>query len=310
MKTVIMAALLAASPAFAQTDDAPWYPSTYGAEDEIGAANLLTPENVLSAKDLITTGKTYALGVPVGRNTPGFGSRELDFTIMMPGQEGGRTLGSNAMSYVDDMIVGWVGLGSQIDGLGHLGIDNHFYNGNTPEDYVATTGLTKMGIHNVPPIVGRGVLLDMAKLRGTDVVAEGELFTLEEVQQAVSDAGLTLSSGDIVLFHTGWLSVLEDEPQRFAGGEPGIDATSAAWLAEQGVVAVGADTWGLDVVPHPDGTLFTAHQELLAKNGVYILEVMDTSGLAADGVTDFFFVLGQPRFEGAVQAFINPIAIK
>ena len=311
MKRLIVAACVAAlhvAPVMA--DEENWQSSPYGADDEIGAANLMTPEQVVAASGLITTGKTYAMGIPVGRNTPGFGSRELDITVLMPGQEGGRSFGDNKMTYVDDMITGWIGLGTQIDGLGHLGIDNVFYNGNKPEDYVNTTGLTKMGIHNVPPIVGRGVLLDMAALRGVDVVEEGELFTLDEVKAAVEAAGVTLRDGDVVVFHTGWLSVLADDPQRFASAEPGIDGISALWLAQQGVVAVGADTWGLDVVPHPDGSLFTAHQVLLAKKGVYILENLDTSGLVADDVTEFFFVLGQPRLEGAVQAIINPIAIR
>ena len=301
----------ATTPVWAdQHSDADWYPSKYGPDDEIGAANLLSPELVLKAAGLVTTGKAYALGVPVGPKTPGFGVRELDINIFMPGQEAGATIGPNKMSYVDDVIMGWVGLGSQIDGLGHLGIDNVFYNGNTPADYVTTAGLTKMGIHNVPPIVTRGVVLDIAGARGVDVMEAGDYISLEELQSVIESTGVTIEEGDVVLLHTGWLSLIETEPQRFAGGEPGIDKVAAAWFAEQGVIAVGADTWGLDAVPSPDGTAFSAHQELLAKNGVYILENMATQQLVDDGVTEFMFVLGQPKFEGAVQSMINPVAIR
>ena len=313
---LILTAALAASlglPALAEQHEeaaSDWYPSRYGADDEIGAANLLTPEMVQRAAELVTDGKTYALGIPVGPDTPGFGVRELDINVFMPGQEGGATLGSNKMTYVDDVIMGWVGLGSQIDGLGHLGIDNVFYNGNTPADYVTTGGLTKMGVHNIPPIVTRGIVLDMAGQASTDVMAEGTLITVEDLQGALDTTGLTLAEGDVVLLHTGWLDLIGSEPDRFAAGEPGIDGVGAAWLAEQGVVAVGADTWGLDAVPHPDGLVFPAHQELLAKNGVYILENMATGQLVEDGVTEFMFVLGQPRFEGAVQSMINPVAIR
>ena len=303
--------VVAATPLLAeQHEEEAWFPSEYGADDEIGAANLLTPEMAKRAAGLVTEGKSYPLGIPVGPDTPGFGVRELDINIFMPGQEAGATLGPNKMTYVDDVIMGWVGLGSQIDGLGHLGIDNVFYNGNTPADYVSTGGLTKMGIHNVPPIVTRGLVLDMAGQAGVEMMEAGTLITAEDIRSALEEADLAVEEGDVVLLHTGWLDIIGSDPERFAGGEPGIDAEGAAWLAEQGVVAVGADTWGLDAVPNPDGLVFPAHQELLAKNGVYILENMATGQLVADGVTEFMFVLGQPRFEGAVQSMINPIAIR
>ncbi|SPJ25802.1 cyclase family protein [Palleronia abyssalis] len=315
MKTILTAALaaLVALPTMAEQHEASngdWYPSQYGADDEIGAANLLTPALAQRAAGLVTEGRTYALGIPVGPDTPGFGVRELDINIFMPGQEAGATLGSNKMSYVDDVIMGWVGLGSQIDGLGHLGIDNVFYNGNTPADYVTTGGLTKMGIHNIPPIVTRGIVLDMAGQAGTEIMEEGSLITVENMQAALETSGLSIEEGDVVLLHTGWLDLIESDPERFAAGEPGIDDAGAAWLAEQGVVAVGADTWGLDAVPHPEGLVFPAHQELLAKNGVYILENMATGQLVEDDVAEFMFVLGQPRFQGAVQSMINPVAIR
>lgn len=308
MKRLVATLAAAALASAAAAQD--WTNSPYGPDDEIGAANLITADVVKMAAELVTEGKTYALGIPVGRTTPGFGVREFDITVLMPGQEGGATLGPNEMSYVDDMLSGWIGLGSQIDGLGHLGIANTFYNGNRPKDFVRTDGLIKMGIHNIPPIVTRGVLLDIAGARGVEVMKEGDFISAEEVQNALAAAGVTLRSGDVVLLHTGWLSLIESEPKRFAAGEPGIDETAAKWLADQGAVAIGADTWGLDAVPSPDGRLFTAHQELLARRGVYILENMDTGPLVADGVTEFLFVLGQPRFKGAVQAMINPVAIR
>ena len=311
MRTVItVAGLLGLATTALADETADWYPSRYGADDEIGAANLLTAKHALKAAELVTTGKTYALGVPVGKTTPGFGVREFDVNILMPGQEAGATLGPNQMSYVDDIIMGWVGLGSQIDGLGHLGIDNTFYNGNRPADFVSTAGLKKMGIDKVPPIVTRGVVLNVAAHRGVEAMNEGDYISLDELKKVARKAKVKIREGDVVLLHTGWLDVMYSEPARFAAGEPGIDHVAAEWLAEKGVVAVGADTWGLDAVPHPDGTLFTAHQMLLAKHGVYILENMDTRGLVADGVTEFMFVLGQPRFEGAVQSMINPIAIR
>jgi kynurenine formamidase len=114
-----------------------------------------------------------------------------------------------------------------------------------------------------------------------------------------------------VIFHTGWLALADKDKAKFMGGEPGLGKEGAALLAARGVVAVGSDTWGVEAVPFEDKTeVFPVHQILLAKNGVYILEGMNTASLAADGATEFLFVLGQPKFKGAVQAVINPVAIR
>ena len=304
--------LLAASPAPAQQQEqADWYPSKYGADDEIGAANLLSPELVKKAAGLITEGKTYPLGIPVDRSTPAFPPRSLSVTVLQPGQAHGATFGENRMSYNDDIFMGWLGIGSQIDGLGHLGIDGRYYNGNEAADFASATGLTKMGIEKIPPIVTRGVLIDMAGFKGVEMMEEGDPITAEDVQRAAEQQGVTIEEGDVVLFHTGWLDMLGQDSQRYAAGEPGITVDAAEWLAEQGVVAVGADTWGVEVVPFVDpNRMWEAHQVLLAKNGVYILETMNTGPLVEDGVKEFMFVLGQPLYTGAVQAIINPVAIR
>ena len=113
-----------------------------------------------------------------------------------------------------------------------------------------------------------------------------------------------------MLFHTGWLGVADDAAQ-FMAGEPGLGLGGAKYLAGLDVVAVGADSWGVEAVPGEDADLvFPVHPELLAKNGIYILENMNVGALAADEGWEFLFVLGQPRFEGAVQAVINPVAIR
>lgn len=120
-----------------------------------------------------------------------------------------------------------------------------------------------------------------------------------------------MRQGDVILIHTGWVEMLDRDPARFGKGEPGIDAGAAEFLAGLGVVAVGADTWGVEAVPFKNpNRVWEGHQVLLAKNGVHILEVMDTRALARDGAKEFLFVLGQPRLKGAVQAIINPVAIR
>lgn len=318
IRTMLAAALAfawlaATGTAIGQTAPAaPWFPSRYGADDQIGAMNLLTPAKVLEAVRLVREGRAYALGVPVGRETPAFPPRNLSVTVQMPDQFGGAIVPSeNRVSYVDDAINGWLGVGSQLDGLGHLGIDNVFYNGNRASDFVRTTGVTKLGIENIPPMVTRGVLVDMARARNKPMLEEGEVITADHLRAAMRDQGVEVRQGDVVLLHTGWVALLETDPARFGKGEPGIDNGAAEFLAGLGVVAVGADTWGVEAVPFANpNRVWEGHQTLLAKHGVHILEVMDTRALARDRATEFLFVLGQPRLRGAVQAIINPIAIR
>jgi kynurenine formamidase len=294
-----------------------WFPSKYGADDQIGAMNLLTPQKVLEAARLVTRGQVYRLGVPVGRDTPAFPPRSLAVTVMMPDQFGGALVpgatgpSENKMSYADDMFVGWLGVGSQIDSFAHLGIDNTFYNGNHARDFMRTTGVTKLGIETIPPTVTRGVLVDMARARNKPMLDEGEIITADDLRAAMQAQGVEVRQGDVVLIHTGWVELLERDPARFGKGEPGIDNGAAEYLASLNVVAVGADTWGVEAVPFKNpNRIWEGHQTLLAKNGIHILEVMDTRALARDQAKEFLFVLGQPLLKGAVQAIINPIAIR
>ncbi|NOG72365.1 cyclase family protein [Roseicella sp. DB1501] len=289
-----------------------WYPSKYGANDQIGAMNLLTPQKVLEAAKLVQRGQVYALGVPVGRDTPAFPPRSASVTVMMPDQFAGNLVPSeNKMSYADDMFTGWLGVGSQIDSFAHLGIDNTFYNGNKAADFMRTTGVTKLGVEGIPPMVSRGVLVNMAQARNKPMLEEGEIITADDLRAAMQAQGVEVRQGDVILIHTGWVEMLDRDPARFGKGEPGIDAGAAEFLAGLGVVAVGADTWGVEAVPFKNpNRVWEGHQVLLAKNGIHILEVMDTRALARDGAKEFLFVLGQPRLKGAVQAIINPVAIR
>lgn len=284
--------------------------SRWGAEDEIGAANHLSPAKVLEAMRLVTTGKTYALGIPVDRGTPAFPPRSIAVTVMAPNQPEGVTFGSNKMSYLDDMVTGWLGVGTQIDGLAHLGTDSTFYNRNRMKDIFDTTGVKKLGVHKIPPIVTRGVLLDVAKAKGKERLVEGDLVTVDDIKAAETAAGVSPGKGDVVVLHTGWLSMLGEDAKRFGAGEPGIDAEGARYLASKEVVAVGADTWGIEAVPFRGDRVWEGHQILLAHNGIYILETLDTRGLIRDGVREFLFVLGAPRYTGSIQAIINPVAIR
>lgn len=298
--------LLACTTAGAQD----WTKSKWGPDDEIGAANYMKPELVQKAAQLIKTGKTYALGIPVGSDTPAYPPRSFKVMVLQPGQAGSPGLGPNKATYNDDMMEGWMGIGSQIDGLGHLGIEHVYYNGNKLADFADPNGLKKLGVEKIPPIVSRGVMLDMAAYFKTDIVKEGTAFNIKEIEEAAKAQGVEIREGDVVLFHTGWLGLIGKDDKRYSAGEPGLGVEGAKYLTGKGVVAVGADTWAVEVLPFESKNVFVVHQILLAMNGTYILENMDTAGLARDKAYEFLFVLGQPRFKGAVQSMINPVAIR
>ena len=311
MKTLCciwLAAAVAAMPALA---DEACQPSRWGADDEIGNANLITAASVLKAAHLIKTGKVYSLGITIGADTPAFPPRGLSITVVQPNQqESARPFG--AMTYNDDIFTGWLGIGPQLDGLGHLGDDGEYYNCNKARDFSLITGLTKLGIEKVPPIVARGIVLDMAGHFEADFLEAGRHFSVEDVKAVAERQGTPVQEGDVVLFHTGWTEAkLQSDPQAWAAGGPGISEEVATYLASSNVVAAGADTWGLDVVPsqHPDRP-FQGHITLLKENGIYILETMNTGPLVRDGAFEFLFVLGQAKVRGAVQMIINPVAIR
>ena len=313
LTATLLGATLAAGTAAAQDGDAgpDLTKGRWGADDQLGAANLMSDESILSAVRLVTTGKMYSLGLIVGSETPAFPPRSLSVTILQPGQNGNSGLGSNDFTYNDDIFMGWLGIGPQIDGLGHAGVDHVYYGGRTYDDFAPASGLTELGLEGLPGLVGRGILLDMTEHFGVDVVEEGTPYTRKDITAAAEAQGVEIREGDIVLFHSNWLDVLDADPARYAAAEPGLGVSGARYLAEIGVMAVGADTWGMEVVPaETEGEAFRAHQILQPEHGIYILENMDTRELAADGVDEFLFVLGQARLKGAVQMIINPIAIR
>jgi kynurenine formamidase len=308
LATAATLALGFATNAMAQAD---WCKSKWGPTDEKGALNILTPQMTADAAKLIKTGKTYQLGVETNSKTPAFGTRSFSLLIQQPGQAHGGSLGPTKTTYNDDIIMGYVAVGSQLDGLGHIGVDGIYYNCNKASEFAQPDGLTKLGIEKVPAFATRGVMLDMTAYYNVAMVPEGSAFNKKEIDEQAAKQGITIKAGDVVLFHTGWQALVGKDNKRFMGGEPGLGKGGAEYLVSKGVVAVGADTWGLEVIPfEKDVGVFEVHQILLARNGVYILENMDTSGLAKDKAYEFMFVLGHTRITGAVQAIINPVAIR
>jgi kynurenine formamidase len=286
--------------------------SKFGPDDQIGNLNLVTPAKTLAATRLVTKGKSYRLGIETNKDTPAYPPRTFAVTIVQPTQVGGGSLGPTKTTYNDDMITGWAGIGSQIDGLGHIGIDYLYYNCNKAADFVMTDGLKKLGVEHVPAVATRGVLLDMAGYFNTDIVKEGTAFNRAEIEGAMKREGISsIEKGDVVLFYTGWLKLLGKDNKRFGSVAPGLGRDGAKYLASLEVAMIGSDTWSFEVIPfEKDAGIFEVHQILIPMNGIHILENINTEELVKDQAWEFLFTLGPARITGGVQAIINPIAIK
>jgi len=304
--SLLLIAVLVATVARGQSDR--WYPSRWGAEDQRGAANRITPAKVLEAKEMIKTGRLYQLGHVYEPGMPMFGTRHFSLRIPqafpMPGK--------NQAVYHDEIISGELGqIGTQFDGLGHLGIGDLFYNGNKRSEFAQAEGLTKLGIENVGIIVTRGVLIDVATFKGVAQLPATYEITVDDLKGALQRQGVQVRSGDMVLIHTGWGSLWMTDNAKFGGSEPGIGLAAGQFLADAEVVVVGADTWGVEVMPNPNSSLSApVHQLLLARNGIYLHENLITAELARDNAYEFMYSYAPLRLKGATGSPGNPIAIR
>lgn len=285
--------------------------SKFGPDDQLGNVRYITPEKTLAAAKLVTNGKAYRLGIETNKDTPAYGTRKFAITVVQPDQVGGASLGPTKTTYNDDIITGWVGVGSQLDGLGHAGIDHVYFNCSKGADFTKADGLTKFGIENVPAIATRGVLLDMTGYFNTEMVKAGVAFNRAEIEGAMRRQGVKIEKGDVVLFYTGWLKLIGKDNKRFISSGPGLGRDGARYLASLDVAMVGMDTSNFEVIPFENGAgVYEVHQILLTMNGIYILENMNTEELVKAKAWEFLFTLGAARITGGVQAIINPIAIK
>ena len=287
-------------------------PSPWGADDQIGAANRVSPERTVAAAKLVKKGISHPLGIVIEPGMPAYPPRYTQLQVVQPNQQFNADLGVGwEASSNDDVLQMWLGTGPQLDGLGHMGEAGEFYNCNQGKDFSIITGLTKLDISGIPPMVGRGVMIDIAKQMGVDSLQAGQPITSDDIKAAMKSQGVTVGEGDVVLLHTGYTdATLKQNPSLWAGSIPGITNEASVFLAGLKPMAVGADTWGLGAVPPRAGDkIFYDHVVLLKQHGIYILETMNTGRLADEGVHEFMFVLGQARLKGAVQMIINPVAM-
>ena len=291
-----------------------FWPSEFGADDQRGAANRITPERIVNAARLITEGRTYQLGRLYEHGIPLPGKRHFSLTI--PGLPTGGPMGANQSVWNDEIVSGEIGqIGTQFDGLGHIGMrvggEDLFYNGNKLSDFGDTYGLKKLGVENAGVFFTRGILLDVCSLRGADRLEAGYVISPDELEACLKRAKLTIQEGDVVLIRTGHGKLWMQDNEAFGAGEPGIGLAAAKYLTDRKVSLIGADNWAIEAVPHErDDLSFPVHQWNLTKNGVYHLENLDLEQLAADKVYEFCFVFSPLRLKGATGSPGNPVAIR
>ncbi len=314
MKRLTMITLLTLAGALSKANAQSWQPpaeadrcpSKWGAGDERGSANHMGTASVLRAARLIREGEVVELGNELHSGIP-LGSRQFDMfvkpTAMNPA--------SNRRGSNEELVVTELGqVGTQLDGFAHQSIGDTFYNCVRVSEVLTRDGFTRLGIENVGMLMTRGVLLDIAALKGVEILDEDYAITIEDLEQALEQADLTLQPGDAVIINTGWGRLWERDVERFLGPAPGLSVAAAEWIAAQDPMIVGADNQPVEVMPHPDPAVsLPVHQIMLAVNGIHILERLRLEELVEREVYEFAFVMQPLRIRGATGSTVAPAAI-
>jgi kynurenine formamidase len=302
-----------------------WWPNKlWGKDDQAGSTNWYTkPEVVQRALAEAKTGKTYRLGRVYTGNMPAFGERK--FVLRIPGGPTGGPFGANVLVYNDEFVATEIGqIGTQFDGLGHIGVaingpadksEMRYYNGFTQLEIEGSTGLKKLGVEKLHPIVARGVLIDVAALKNVDSLEAGYEITMADVNAALEKQGMKdfkFLAGDGVFFRTGWGKYWITDNAKYNGGEPGIGMEVAKWLSDVVQAGVtGADTWGTEVIPNKEAACaFCVHSHLLTRHGIVNQENMDLDGLSKDKAYRFLYMYSPTPIAGATGSPGAPLAIK
>jgi kynurenine formamidase len=280
-----------------ELENAVWWPSQWGEDDEVGMLNHVTDAKRLAALASVREGRMYDLGRVLDEHCPVFPGRAFHQTLVTTAHHanmGG--VGENRVNWITEVVSGTTQLGTHLDALSHLQIGDRAYNGHRVDDLASPAGVTRLGAETIPQIVTRGLLVDAAPLGPGDVITP-------------ADVKIEPEPGDAVLFHTGWGSWWDDA-DAYLAGEPGPGLELAEWLATRGVAVTGCDTWSYGPVPAEDmARPFEVPQTLNAKHGVFVVENLDLSALARDGVQEFCLVLTHPKLRGATGAWVSPIAL-
>ena len=286
------------------------FPQRYGPGDTLGAVNEISDETVRAAAALVRTGRRYQLAQILDSHSPAQMWRYWKHSLLLDRVIPGRFVGANRQSFLEESVAGALHSGTHLDGLAHIGIGEHTYNGHRYDEIVDAAGLVKLGIEDVPPIVTRGVLLDVARAAGVELLGDTQVVTPDLLDAAAAAQGVEVRPGDVLIIHTGWSALWGVDDERYKTTEPGIGLAAARWCTDRRVAVIGADNWAVEVVPGEREELsFPVHQHCIAHYGVYLLENVRTEDLVRDGVSEFLCAILPARLRGASASIVSPVAV-
>jgi kynurenine formamidase len=282
----------------------------WGKSDECGAANLIGKEEVRRAVALVKSGKIVPLAQTLSSRLPVPGHRAPMQHFM--GRDGGDYAAgakrANGFQFAEDTIILSMHIGTHIDALCHAWYEDYLYNGFAGGSIRSVHGALHCGVEKIPPIVTRGVLLDMVQINGGPL-ADGTSIGRPDLERAAASSNIKITKGDAVLIRTGWQEARGVSKDPSFDAEPGIDVEAAIWLAEADVALIGADNYAIEVLPFPVGTTFPVHQRLLRDYGIPLLEGMVLNTLAEQPTKEFLFILNPLPIAGATGSPVAPIAV-
>jgi len=282
----------------------------WGEDDERGALNHIGSVQVQGAAALVRSGRVLSLAQTLSPRTPVPQHRAGIQHFM--GRDGGDYAAGarrpGGFQFAEDTVVLPLHIGTHIDALCHAWYDDALYNGFPGSGTRSTSGATRCGTDKMGPVVGRGVLLDVASVHGGPL-PDGVAIRPRDLEQAMKRAGVGIGNGDIVLIRTGWAEHQGRADNVSFDGEPGLDIDSAVWLAEREIAALGADNFAVEVIPFAQGTVFPVHQRLIRDFGIPLMEGLLLHELATTGCHEFLFVASPLPVVGGTGSPINPIAI-
>ena len=305
---VVSSAVSAYAQSWQPPSDAQRCPSKWGAADQRGSGNHMKPETVLRAVRLIRTGEVFELGQVLRSDMPFSTGRRFEMEVKRTNMNAGpNRRGSN-----EEIVFTELGqVGTQFDGFTHQTIGDSLYNCVKVGDVATRSGFTKLGVEHVGSLMTRGVLIDVAALKGVDMLPETYPITVDDLQRALQRQKLSLQPGDAVIIHTGWGRLWDKEGDRYLRTNPGLTTASAEWLAKQDPMLIGADNGPVGVTPDPDPKLSNpVHQIALVVHGIHLLENLRLDELARRQVYEFALILQPLKIQGGTGSTVAPIAVR
>ena len=274
----------------------------WGADDQQGTLNYITPEKVLQAAQLVKTGTVYPLAISLDGKGPIWPTRHKNWHIAEYFNLDGEGPGGS-----EDVLMIHTHGSTHVDALCHVFRDGKMYNGYEASDAINSTGTRKNGIENIGSIVTRGIMLDFPVHMGVDYLEADHVITSEEIDAVAKAQGVTIESGDAILFRTGWLNVFKEDQDKFNAMQPGPSHEVARWAHENEIVVMAADNSAVEHFPLPEG--MPIHQSFLRDQGGYLMELLDLNELSADKVYEFQFVVAPLNIKRGMGSPITPLAI-